>query len=122
MSVTKYKLGGKTECSHPYCPARVLLGGRCKKACPLYEDCGGVSPAAILGIDHVGLGRLPDGSNVFFTCSHCYPDRFEANLRKYCNFYHLTYKVERGSEVPFQLRRYSVRVSIGVVQGNDITG
>ena len=60
---TRYKFGGSSMSSHPYCPARVLLGGRCPKTCPErnpYSDC-----SCLPIIDHPSLETLPSGEQCF---------------------------------------------------------
>jgi len=60
---TNYKYGGSSMSSHPYCPARVLLGGRCPKYCPewnFYSDC-----SQLPIIDHPSLEMLPSGDQCF---------------------------------------------------------
>ena len=58
-----YKYGGSTTSSHPLCPARVLLRGRCPKVCPewnFYSDC-----SCLPIIDHPSLEILPSGEQCF---------------------------------------------------------
>ena len=58
-----YNYGGSTTSSHPLCPARVLLGGRCPKTCPErnpYSDC-----SCLPIIDHPSLETLPSGEQCF---------------------------------------------------------
>ncbi len=60
---TYYKYGGSSMSSHPYCPARVLLKGRCPKACPEYKFFSDCSQLPI--IDHPSLETLPSGEQSF---------------------------------------------------------
>jgi len=90
-----YKFGGSTTSSHPYCPARVLLGGRCPKSCPErdpYSDC-----SRLPIIDHPSLETLPSGEECFI--SRVYysitPNNEEfRRLRAVCEIHGLTITVE----------------------------
>ena len=57
---TRHKYGGVTMSSHPYCPARVLLGGRCPSKCPAKLDDHCFDHKGYCK-DHVGLEESPSG-------------------------------------------------------------
>ncbi|MDD6029790.1 MAG: hypothetical protein PUE68_03130 [Kiritimatiellae bacterium] len=95
----RYKFGGETTCRHYGCPARVLLGGHCTKACPERKRWLGGCSGPDYCMDHVGLetdaqGRLAFVSRLYYMPS----DEDLVRLRKYCDAHGLDLLVE---EKPF---------------------
>ena len=63
-----YKYGGTTTSTHPYCPARVLLGGRCTGMCPYYSRCSNCR--GLDWTDHERLVTDKDGRKTFVSSHH----------------------------------------------------
>ena len=95
MAIWRYKHGGSTTSSHPFCPARVLLHGRCPKGCPerkKYSDCS-------IGnlVDHVRIEETPAGEECFVSSVYNVDmEETEAykRLKAVCDFHGLRTSVE----------------------------
>ena len=89
-----YKYGGSTISSHPLCPARVLLHGRCPKNCPErnpHSDC-----SCLPIIDHPSLETLSSGECCFVSrvySSLSPEDKELIRLRAVCECQGLTVSV-----------------------------
>jgi hypothetical protein len=98
VSVTRYRFGGMTKNSHPYCPARVLLGGRCPKGCLERSENGECIQLQM--IDHVSLEKLSTGevcfiSRVYYSIAP--DDENYMRLKAYCDYHGLKISVEEKS-------------------------
>ena len=93
--IWKYKYGGSTTSSHPYCPARVLLHGRCPKDCPEKLSIDGCRIDNY--VDHPRLDETPMGGECFIS-SHYYTDIENSvgykHLKAVCDFHKLCVTVE----------------------------
>lgn len=91
----KYKYGGSTTSSHPSCPARVLLHGRCPKGCPERSITGCCSVDSL--VDHERLEKTTSGGDCFVT-SFYYRGLEDAEnykrLKAVCDFHGLNTRVE----------------------------
>ena len=93
--VWHYKYGGFTTSSHPDCPARVLLHGRCPKGCPERNPRGNCSVAKL--VDHVRLEKTTVGDDCFVSSVY-YTDVENSEkykrLKAVCDFHGLHTAVE----------------------------
>ena len=113
MGKTRYKLGGETTCAHPYCPARVLLRGRCRKECSYWSVCSrGGSPARELGIDHVGVEQNPDGTQTFVSCSHGIDENAEMRIKAFCERHGLSIDIDKDHVHEYGPWSYELRMKI----------
>ena len=93
--VTKYRHGGTTTSSHPFCPARVLLHGRCPKGCPerlVHSNC-----AIANLVDHPRLENTSTGEDCFVSSVY-YAEVTDTEeykrLKAVCDFHNLHVCVE----------------------------
>lgn len=93
--IWKYKYGGSTTSSHPWCPARALLHGRCPKDCPEKRPLGGCEIGNY--VDHPRIEEDPVGGECFIS-SYYYGDIEKTDsyrhLKAVCDFHNLRMIVE----------------------------
>ena len=91
----KYKYGGVTTSSHPSCPARVLLHGRCPRGCPERRSNGVCSVDSL--VDHERLEKTISGEDCFVTSFYFLGLEDSENykrLKAVCDFHGLNSCVE----------------------------